>query len=199
MQEQNAQAKWDLRHGDPDKLPTPAEVLLENRHLLPQRGRALDLACGLGGNALLLAEQGLAVSAWDISPVAIERLQAFADDRGLRNLRAEVRDIERQPFDAESFDVIVVSYYLERGLAPAIMQALRPGGLLFYETFTRIATGDKGPSNPAFRLGDNELLALFSGLTLRVYREEALLGDPAQGSRDIAMLVAQKPQPLADT
>jgi tellurite methyltransferase len=192
MTRETLQAKWDARHGDPDKQPDQAEVLAWNRHLLPVTGRALELACGLGGNALLLAEQGLDVTAWDLSPVAIARLREMADGRGLYNLSAEVRDIEQDPPPPERFDVIVVSYYLERALAPRIVEALRPGGLLFYQTFTRIAVGSEGPTNPDFRLGDNELLQLFSGLKLRIYREENRLGDLAQGTRDVAMLVAEK-------
>ena len=192
MSRETLQAKWDARHGDPDKRPGVAEVLSQNRHLLPNRGRALELACGLGGNALLLAEQGLEVTAWDLSPVAIERLKATARERGLNNLTAEVCDIEQSPPPAERFDVIVVSYYLERVLVPHIIGALKPGGLLFYQTFTRIAVGSEGPSNPEFRLEDNELLRLFSGLKLRVYREENRLGELTQGTRDVAMLVAEK-------
>jgi tellurite methyltransferase len=192
MTRETLQAKWDARHGDPDKQPDQAEVLAWNRHLLPVTGRALELACGLGGNALLLAEQGLDVTAWDLSPVAIARLREMADGRGLYNLSAEVRDIEQDPPPPERFDVIVVSYYLERALAPRIVEALRPGGLLFYQTFTRIAVGSEGPTNPDFRLGDNELLQLFSELKPRVYREENRLGDLAQGTRNLAMLVAEK-------
>jgi hypothetical protein len=58
-------------------------VLVEFQHLLPDHGVALDLAAGLGGNALLLAWYGLATHAWDISPVAMERLRGFAAERGL--------------------------------------------------------------------------------------------------------------------
>lgn len=192
MTRETLQGKWDARHGDPEKQPGVAEVLARNRHLLPGTGRALELACGLGGNALLLAEQGLDVTAWDLSPVAIGRLQEAAKGKELHNLSAEVRDIERDPPPPESFDVIVVSYYLERALTPRIVEALKPGGLLFYQTFTRIAVGSEGPANPDFRLGDNELLQLFSGLKLRIYREENRLGDLAQGTRDVAMLVAEK-------
>ncbi len=192
MTRETLQAKWDARHGDPDKQPGVAEVLERNRHLLPHEGRALDLACGLGGNALLLAEQGLEVSAWDLSPVAIERLNKTAESLQFDRLTAEVRDIEQATPAPDSFDVIVVSYYLERALVPHIIGALRPGGLLFYQTFTRIAVGSEGPSNPDFRLGDNELLRLFGALKIRVYREENRLGDLSQGTRDVAMLVAEK-------
>ena len=192
MEQESLKAKWDSRHADPDKQPEAARVLRQNLHLLPRQGRALDLACGLGGNALLLAERGLQVSAWDISPVAIERLKKFAQNQGMQELSAEVRDIEQRPPSPESFDLIVVSYYLERRLTQNLIDALKPGGLLCYQTFTRVAVSPEGPSNPDFRLGDNELLQLFSPLQLRFYREENRLGDLSLGDRDIAMLVAEK-------
>jgi SAM-dependent methyltransferase len=124
--------------------------------------------------------------------VAIERLQGFAAEAGITHLRAEVRDVEKQPPVPASFDVIVVSYYLERSLIPKLIEALKPGGLIFYQTFTAIAVAEEGPSYPAFRLGDNELLDLFIPLKLRVYREENRLGDLQSGARDIAMLVAER-------
>ena len=192
MSDDKLRAKWDERHGDPGKGPSTAKVLAENLHLLPASGQALELACGLGGNALALAARGLEVSAWDLSPVAIRRLREFAASAGLSNLRAEVRDVEEAPPAPESFDVIVVSYYLERSLTPGLIAALRPGGLIFYQTFTRIAVSQEGPSNPIFRLSDNELLRLFDSLRVRVYREENRLGDLRLGTRDVAMLVAQR-------
>jgi 2-polyprenyl-3-methyl-5-hydroxy-6-metoxy-1,4-benzoquinol methylase len=192
MSDDALREKWDNRHGAEDKHPTLARVLQENLHLLPESGTALDLACGLGGNALALAEQGLDVTAWDLSPVAIQRLQRFSSQAGLSNLKAEVRDVEEQPPAPASFDVIVVSYYLERSLIPKLIEALKPGGLIFYQTFTAITVGEEGPSNPAFRLGDNELLDLFRPLKLRVYREENRLGDLQRGARDIALLVAER-------
>jgi len=184
--------KWDARYRDAAGPGAPARVLADNLHLLPANGAVLDLACGLGANALLLAERGLTVSAWDISPVAIARLQAVAGERGVE-VQAEARDVERLPPPPDSFDVIVVSHFLERDLAPALATALRPGGLLFYQTFTREGAGGRGPSNPAFRLGPNELLQLFSGLRLVLYREEGDIGDAAAGLRGEAMLVGLKP------
>ena len=165
---------------------------MQNRHLLPASGVALDLACGLGGNALLLAEAGLEVTAWDLSPVAIGRLQGLARELRLTNLCGEVRDVERLPPPEAHFDVITISHYLERRLIPAIIAALKPGGLLFYQTFTRIAVSDRGPGNPAFRLEDNELLRLFGALAVRFYREENRLGNLHKGCRDVAMLVAER-------
>lgn len=183
--------RWDKRHGEAEGTGDPAKVLLENRHLLPSGGDALDLACGRGANALLLAESGLEVQAWDLSPVAIERLRKEAARREL-SIEAEARDVIASPPSPCSYDVIVVSHFLDRSLAPAIIAALRPGGLLFYQTFSRVAVTDRGPEDPTFRLAENELLELFKPLKVRFYREEGRLGDTSQGWRDIAMLVAEK-------
>ncbi|MCU7931609.1 MAG: methyltransferase domain-containing protein [Candidatus Thiodiazotropha sp. (ex Codakia rugifera)] len=191
-EQQTIRKKWDKRHADAEKAPIAAEVLQRNLHLLPERGRALDLACGLGGNALTLARQGLEVSAWDISPVAIERLQQYAVEEGLGDLSAEVHDVEINPPQPNSFDLIIVSYYLDRTLIMSLIDALLPGGLIYYQTFTQIAVSATGPQNPAFRLDDNELLRLFTALKLRYYREENVLGDITHGTRDVAMLIAEK-------
>ncbi len=184
--------KWDSRYRATDRFPDPAGVLLENRHLLPTRGRALDLASGLGANALLLARWGLSVSAWDLSPVAIAALKTRAAAEGLA-LEAEVRDVLCHPPAPARFDVILVSHFLARDLAPAISAALLPGGLLFYQTFVRESVTDQGPGNPAYRLNRNELLRLFSDLVVRFYREEGRVGDLDRGTRDVAQLVAQRP------
>lgn len=183
--------KWDARHAQAgDGPPEPARVLRDFGHLLPTCGDALDLACGLGGNALWLARRGLSTRAWDLSPVAIERLRAQPEQG---RLTAEVRDVCAEPPPAGSFDVIVVSHFLDRGLFPALCAALRPGGLLFYQTFTRERVSGHGPANPEFRLAPNELLALVSGLRLLVYREEGVAGDPELGLRDEAYCVAMQP------
>lgn len=184
--------RWNRRYREANAVGEPLQVLRDNRHLLPTRGEALDLACGLGANALLLAEQRLNTHAWDISSVAVEALRETARQRGL-HIAAETRDVLNHPPEPGRFDVIVVGHFLERALAPALMAALRPGGLLFYQTFSRLRVDDSGPGNPAYRLAENELLQLFAPLGVRVYREEGLCGDTTQGFRNQAMLVGQKP------
>ena len=196
---QTLRAKWDQRHGSADVFPEPPLVLREYAHLLPapgpsqasQRGEALDLACGLGAGALWLARRGFRVGAWDLSPVAIQRLSTSARERRLP-VAASVRDLISELPPPERFDRILVAHFLDRELCPAIARALRPGGLLFYQTFSREAASDRGPSNPAYRLGPNELLDLFPGLVVRAYRDEGRLGDLGRGTRDLALLVAQR-------
>lgn len=185
--------KWDAVYREQRQAkPDAALVLAQNQHLLPIKGNALDLACGLGANALLLAKQGLKTSAWDISAVAIEQLNAKAERQGLA-IDAVCCDVTHTALAEAAFDVIVVSFYLQRSLCPAIQAALKPGGLLFYQTFCQQKVSQTGPRNPDFLLADNELLDLFPALKLRVYREEALLGDHQMGLRNQALMVAEKP------
>ncbi len=182
---------WEQRHADSEDHGRVAQVLLRNVHLLPADGRVLDLACGRGANALYLAERGLQVDAWDFSATAIARLERAARERGLE-IAAEVRDVVAQPPPCAIYDVVLVSYFLERTLAPALMAALRPGGLMFYETFAAEAVREPGPNNPDYRLHPGELLNLFSPLQARYYREDGLLGDLDEGVRDVALLVGER-------
>lgn len=184
--------KWQRRYRHTAVRPQPARVLTENSHLLPASGQALDLACGLAANAVFLAEQGLQATAWDQSSAAIEQVVDYARQQQL-DINAGVRDVVAEPPPAASFEVIVVSRFLHRALCPAIARALKPGGVLFYQTFSAHKRSDSGPSNPDYLLADNELLDLFAGLQIRVYREEKHLGDLEKGFRDQVMLVAEKP------
>lgn len=185
------QAKWDGIYLQREGVPTPSSVLQQNSYLLPDKGIALDLACGQGGNALLLAEAGLDVQAWDVSPVAIEQLQNLANSKGLK-VNAQVRDVTKHPPTINSVDILVISFFLERELCPALFAAIKPGGLLFYQTYCQQKVSQHGPTNPDYLLADNELLELFSPMKVRVYREDALLGNHSVGVRNQALLVAQK-------
>ena len=183
--------KWNERYRDAIGERQASRVLKENLHLVPDNGRALDLACGLGGNSILLAQQGLKIDALDIADVPIAALQDVALKQQL-SIQAEVRDVEANPPLPETFDVIVVSYFLDRGIIPALIQALKPGGLIFYQTFTHQRVSDRGPQRAEFRLADQELLHLFSELQVLFYREEGCVGDVQNGFRDEAMLIGRK-------
>jgi len=188
----NLQTKWNDRYREAEVAAAePCAVLREFAYLLPEAGEALDVASGLGGNACFLAERGLSTQAWDLSAIAVDKLADHAGVRGLP-LRAVVRDVVAQPPPPVSFDVIVVANFLDRSLAPTLEQALRPGGLLFYQTWTQEAVDERGPGNPAFRLAPNELLRLFPHLQVISYREEGTLGNPNQGLPNQAWLLATR-------
>ncbi len=183
---------WDQKYADATQPGAPSAILIDNQQLLPISGQALDLACGLGADAMFLAAKGLETHAWDASQVAIEALRAFAKKRKLV-IKATVRDVILNPPEPGCWDVILVSHFLDRKLCKHIHNALKPGGLLYYQTFCRSRVPGKGPANPDYLLLENELLVLFSGLIIRYYREYGMLGNLKPDHVNKAFLVAQKP------
>ena len=184
--------RWNARYAHTDSTASAADVLAANLYILPAQGAALDLACGLGGNALLLARHGLTTQAWDISRTGLSRLSQQAAAAGL-TIQVEERDVVAQPPPPDSFDVIVVSYFLDRNLMPALQGAVRRGGLLFYQTFTETRLTGRGPDNPDYRLRAQELFNYFKELQILLYRENVDQGDISQGLRDEAQLIARRP------
>ena len=119
---------WDQHYSDPANLHlTPASLLVEVADLLPP-GRALDLACGAGRNALFLASLGWHVTAVDRSAVGIRHLRERA--AGL-TIDTHIADLEAGAFTIQpgAYDLICDFYYLQRDLFPAIREGVRPGGV----------------------------------------------------------------------
>ena len=103
-------------------------------------------------------------------------------------LIAQVRDLEggENPFPRSTYDVIVVVHYLHRPLFPALVEALTPGGLLVYETFTRAQAARGKPTNPDFLLESGELVELVRPLEVLASRE----GD--YDGRMVASVIARR-------
>jgi SAM-dependent methyltransferase len=150
----------------------PSGWLTGNRHLLPVGGDALDVPCGRGRHALWLAAQGFAVRAVDRDAEAIHSLQAAARELGLQ-VAADVLDLEHGDpgLGVDRYDLVVVISYLYRPLFPALLAALRPGGVLVYETFTRDQALVGKPTSPAFLLEPGELARLMAPLEVVAQRE----------------------------
>jgi len=130
----------------------------------------LDLACGAGRHARLLARLGFEVDAVDREP------QLFAGPPpGVKLLGADLEG-GPWPYEGRRFDAIVVTNYLHRPLLPTLVASLEPGGLLVYETFARGNERFGKPSNPAFLLAPGELLEAVRG-RLRVIAFEDLVVD----------------------
>jgi tellurite methyltransferase len=202
---------WDSRYSDPafHPAPQPNPFLIESLPFLP-RGCALDLACGAGQNAVALVERGWPTAAVDISLSALDRAETLAHSHHLPLRRASAAqiprefpsshaelfliraDLEKFTLPGSAFDVILCFRYLQRSLFPAIERALRPGGVLVFETFTLDQLSfDRGPRNPQHLLQPGELHDAFPGLVHIFSREwksssaassAALQGStPAQG------------------
>ena len=184
------QQKWDRLY-EKDTSTEVASVLAENSYLLPSQGNALDLACGLGANALFLSEHGLETHAWDISPVALNKLQGTAAEKKLIITTKQVT-ITPNILPKNHFNVIIITRFLDRSLTNAIMESLKSGGLIFYQTYVKEKLGSSGPNNPAFLLSRNELLQFFNPLTPVFYRENSVIGNINSGERNEAFFIGQK-------
>ena len=168
-------------------MDIPSPWLVNHAHLLPTAGRALDVACGSGRHAIWLAERGFRTYAVDRDPDAIRVLSGEAARRQLP-LEARVLDLERGSvvFEPPDYDLIVVVHYLHRPLFPALLDALRPGGVLVYDTFTRAQAARGRPTNPAFLLESGELRGLVQPLEILASRE----GD--YDGRMVASVIARR-------
>lgn len=167
---QERRTTWEERHrakSHPGNVE-PSEV--EMLPLLP-RGLALDIAAGTGRHSLYLARAGIRVIAADFSAPAVQVLSAAARQEGLP-VTPVLADLEESfPFRPRSFDLIINVTYLDRALVPLLRGALRPGGMLLFDTFLidQAATGH--PSTPLFLLGHYELREMLVGMELLRYRE----------------------------
>jgi SAM-dependent methyltransferase len=127
-------------------------------------GEVLDLACGRGRHARLLAAAGHAVLALDRDAAALD---ALAGVPGVTTVCADLEDGRPWPLGGQRFSAIVVTSYLHRPLFAAIAASLAPGGLLVYETFMLGNERHGRPSSPAFLLQPGELLG-FAALGLEI-------------------------------
>ena len=182
--------EWDRRYQTGEYRPRtrPSPFLEQWLDRLPT-GRALDVACGTGRNALRLAEAGYRVDAVDISRAAIEKARIEGERRGI-TVAWQVVDLDDARLEAAAYDVITVIRYVNRKLWPRLIGALFPNGWLLIEHHLRTTADVGGPSSPEFRLAPQELLHAFDGLRILHY-EEVL--ETAQGEERpfaLARLVA---------
>jgi tellurite methyltransferase len=178
---------WDERYRTEDLEAPPNPLLIETAQRL-QPGKALDLACGTGRNALWLAEQGWTVSAVDGAPTAIEILQGRASERGL-HIDARLADLESGEYRIEpsTWDLIAISYYLQRDLFEPAKRGVAPRGVLL--AIVHITEPGEEPTYK--RLKSGELESYFQGWEI-LHRYEGKPNDTAH-QRSVAEIVARRP------
>jgi 2-polyprenyl-3-methyl-5-hydroxy-6-metoxy-1,4-benzoquinol methylase len=184
--------RWDRVHAESHDEDSPSAFL---QNLFQQfsesvpRGRALDIACGKGRNALFLAQQGFDVTAIDISPIALEVARRRAERMSL-SISWQRADLEKIQLEEGCYDLVADFNYLQRSLFPRITKSLRPGGAVVFETFLIDQQTIGQPKNPDYLLGHNELLNAFRDLRVLWYREGKFTDGGAPAFR--ASLFAQK-------
>jgi tellurite methyltransferase len=181
-------AGWDekYRSGDRGKEDEPTILLVEVAEKLAP-GIAIDLACGTGRNALYLAERGWDVTAVDGSEKAIELVQERSVARSLR-LCTKVADLSDPNFilSSDTFDLILIAFYLQRDLLAKAKAAVRPGGLVV----TIAHTPEPGEKFNEKRAAPGELRQFFHGWE-RLWEYEGPSRDPAH-RRPVAEIVARR-------
>jgi SAM-dependent methyltransferase len=201
----SSQSDWDEKYRltAAAQPAEPASIVGELLPLLP-RGPALDVACGTGGHSLLLSARGQHVIAVDWSREGLEVLEARALAEGIpiRRISSAEQivnrhhggidlvqaDLEQLQLPENTFELILCVQYLQRSLFPELERALRSGGFLLFETFTRAQLEfNGGPRNPEYLLGSGELRTAFPELRVIFHRE-------LRAGQGIASLLAQKPK-----
>jgi SAM-dependent methyltransferase len=195
-----ARRRWEARHRAATHESPPSPFVVAALDLVapagcvpPAPGRALDLACGGGRHARLLAARGYRVEAIDVALAALQRLRRSAVGPAIACVAA---DVTAWPLPRGRYAVVVVTDFLVRHLFPALRDALAPGGVLVLETFLRGQERYGPPRNPDHLLVPGELRDACSGWTvLAAYEGETRRA----GSTALrAGIVARKP-PGVDT
>lgn len=185
--------KWNHRYAtDSQRKSNPVELLVDWLPKLP-RGRALDIACGAGRNALLLAQAGYRVDAIDISSEGLDLARQKAESQGL-----EINWIEQdldQPceFDRD-YDLIVVMWYVNLPLIARLCDSLAAGGYLVCEEHLITEQEVIGPTTGSFRVAAGALRDAVSSLDIQIYEESV---EPiAEGGQLASARVVAKKSPL---
>ncbi len=160
--------KWNQRYLE-GRRSSLHRTLLQFYPLAPV-GRALDVACGTGENAIFLAKKGFDVDGIDISDVAIKIARETAKKEGV-TVNFKPCPVEVFSWKPEAYDLIVNFYFLERSLFPKILRSLRRGGVLIFETYNVNHLKLNPDFNREYLLDIGELIRAFKDLNIVYYSE----------------------------
>lgn len=173
--------RWDERYRTADLAVEPnlPSVFAPHGAELASAPTAIELACGAGRASVWLALQGVAVTGYDVSPVAVEQAAALAHEHRVGSTcHFKVADFDGGLPDGPAVGLIICHLFRDARLDQAIIERLVPGGLL-----AMAALSEVGAAPGRFRVRPGELTAAFSTL-------EIIDGSEADG---VAWLLARKP------
>jgi SAM-dependent methyltransferase len=184
--------EWDERYRsgarpqeDLDAPPTPLVARIAK---ILRPGKALDLACGAGRNALWLARQSWNVSAVDGSEAAIGILRRRAMEMSLA-VDAHIADLEKGEhiMPPDCWDLIVIAYYLQLDLIERAKIAVKPDGVII--VIVHMAAAGETPTK--HRLLPGELIRRFDRWEIL----HSFEGQPEDAAhrRPVAEVAARKP------
>ncbi len=180
--------KWNQRYAENSYNKNNPVILLEQWLSRARVGKALDVACGAGRNALLMARAGFEVDAIDISAEGLRQARHEADEAGLEVNWIEHDLDEAYRFDKD-YDLIAVLWFVNLPLVQHLSACLAPGGLLICEEHLVVETEVSGPRTPGFRVMPGELRQAVDGLEILFYEEVVSTndaGEPLASARVVA-------------
>ena len=166
---------WDERYAASELVWSrgPNQFIAAECEDLPP-GRAVDLACGEGRNAIWLASLGWQVTAVDFSQVALDKGRTLAGDLEVDWVCGDATE-----WRGDGLDLAVVAYFqvptaLRRTAVRHVVSSLRPGGTLVWVAHdsTNLTEGTGGPQDPAVLMTAHDVLADLEGIDIDVARAE---------------------------
>jgi SAM-dependent methyltransferase len=175
-------------HGPAVPLWRPSAFLMEALPLMGVvKGRAVDLGCGSGREAVWLARQGWDVDAFDILPDAIAKASDLARRNGVK-IGLHTADAEKTN-PPRKYDLLCCFRYLPRRVLGGLGTWIVPGGYVVVESFhRRDAESRMGGRNVQGLLGDGELVELARGFDMIIARDQV-----QRGGRWYSQLLARLP------
>lgn len=184
--------KWNQRYREGSYHKNNPVTLVERWLPGLPVGRALDVACGAGRNAIRLAQAGYRVDAIDISTEGLSQGRQAAAEQGL-SIKWIEWDLD-QPYRFDNdYEVILVMWYVDLELISRLCRCLAPGGYLICEEHLIADQDVIGPTSSEFRVAPGELRDAVSGVDVLLY-EESIEEIPEGGQVSSARLVAKKPR-----
>ncbi len=156
--------RWNKKYSEGIYLTEPSESV--RKYYVYARGKkALDIAAGTGRNSKFLVSKGFDVDALEFSDFAVEKL------RQIKGVNVFQVDLDFYTFEEKKYDLIICINFLNRNLFSGICNALKPDGILIYESIMKGEETDKLGHNPAYLLNPGELLNAFNNLEILEYKE----------------------------
>jgi cyclopropane fatty-acyl-phospholipid synthase-like methyltransferase len=196
--------RWNARFSAPDYVfgTAPNAFLAANAPRLERGQHALCVADGEGRNSVWLAEQGLEVTAFDFSPVAVDKARRLATSRGV-SVRYEVASVYGWRWPAAAFDAVAAIFVqfadppMRAFMFERMARATKPGGLVLVEGYTpaQLKYNTGGPKQVDQLYTAGLLQQAFPGfevLELREYEAELDEGSRHRGRSAVIDFVARK-------
>ncbi|MCX7216357.1 MAG: class I SAM-dependent methyltransferase [Burkholderiales bacterium] len=201
----NPRETWDARFSSDEYIfgTEPNVWLAQHADLFKPGMRVLAVADGEGRNSVWMAQQGLQVDAFDISPVGIEKAKKLAQQQGVE-VNFSIHGVEDYPWTTGDYDAVVAIFIqfadpdTRATLFKRMKSALKPDGVVLLQGYTpkQLEYKTGGPPNLSHLYTEGLLQDAFGDLDiseLRTYEDILTEGTQHHGQSALIGLVARRP------